>query len=317
MNGCPSICIEYIKFKNGVEELFVSCGNLQPNPKKIKCDKCKCGESICTRELREQLRKIVGKRITVLTRANIPGVIFIVGRLIKVDCGTIIVESEIQQITGPILIKICDILALACGNAFDPVQTTACDFLQEKQLHDTCLHCDCKCTENECIRELRKELQSCIGKDMGITTPVTPIDGTLLDVRCGYIILRDNLIQTVYIIPLCAITSVIQFNSPNSLCGITNHTKECKLKCHCECIEDICTESLRDELRKCMGKEVTITLEGNAIEFGRIVKVNCGTIILQLASPILIPICAITSVRRGNQLPPNGLGTTITRIIRK
>lgn len=287
----------------------MSCGNIRPKQPKLKCDKCKCGESICTRELREQLRKIVGKRITLLTRASIPNVIFIVGRLIKVDCGTIIVESETQQITGPILIKICDILALACRNAFDPVQTTACDVLQNQQQHDSCFHCDCKCTENECIRELRKELQSCIGKDIGITTPVTPINGTLLDVSCGFIILRDNLIQAVYIIPLCAITSVIQFNNPNSLCGMANHTKECKIKCHCECIEDICTQSLRDELRKCIGKEVTITLEGNSIQIGRIVKVNCGTIILQLFSPILIPICAITSVRRGDQIPPNGLGT--------
>lgn len=143
----------------------MSCGNIRPNQPKLKCDKCKCGESICTRELREQLRKIVGKRITLLTRASIPNVVFIVGRLIKVDCGTIIVESETQLITGSILIKICDIIGFACGNAFAPSQTTVCDFVQEKQ-DETCLICKCKCTENECIRELRKELQQCIERKL-------------------------------------------------------------------------------------------------------------------------------------------------------
>jgi hypothetical protein len=298
-----------------VEELKVSCGNVNLDQKRLKCDRCQCGESICTRELREQLRKIVGKRITILTRANIPGVIFIVGRLIKIDCGTIIVESETPQITGPILIKICDVFAFACGDAFAPAQTTACDILQDKK-EETCLICKCKCTENECIRELRKELRKCTGKEIGITTPVTPINGTLLEVSCGFIALRDRLLGTVFIIPLCAITSVIQFNTPNSICSITNPAKECKLECHCECVEDICTKSLRDNLKDCIGKEVTITTEGNFIEIGSIVKVNCGTIILQLGIPMLIPICAITSVRRGRQLPPNGLGTNINRIVR-
>lgn len=293
----------------------MSCGNIRPNQPKLKCDKCKCGESICTRELREQLRKIVGKRITLLTRASIPNVVFIVGRLIKVDCGTIIVESETQLITGSILIKICDIIGFACGNAFAPSQTTVCDFVQEKQ-DETCLICKCKCTENECTRELRKELQQCIGKEIGITTPALPIDGTLLKVSCGFIVLRDNLSGAAFIFSLCAISSVIQFNNANSFCSMTNQNKECKLGCHCECVNDICTEALRDELKDCIGKEVTITTEGNFIEIGRIVKVNCGTIILQLGLPILISICSITSVRLGNQLPPNGLGTNLRRIIR-
>lgn len=293
----------------------MSCGNIRPSQPKLKCDKCRCGESICTRELREQLRRIVGKRITLLTRANIPNVLYIVGRLIKVDCGTIIVESETEQIAGPLLIKICDIIGFACGNAFAPSQTSACDIVQE-DLDETCLLCKCKCTENECIRELRKELQKCIGKEIGITTPVSPINGTLLKVSCGFIVLRDSLTRASFIFSLCTISSVIQFNNAASLCNMTTQAKECKLECHCECVNDICTEALRDELKSCIGKEVTITTDGNFIELGRIVKVNCGTIILQLAIPILIPICAITSVRLGNQLPPGGLGTNLRRISR-
>lgn len=294
---------------------MLSCGHIKQNQNKLKCDKCQCGESICTRELREQLRKIVGRRITLLSRASIPNVRFIVGRLIKVDCGTIIVESETEQIAGPLLIKICDIIGFACGNAFAPSQTSACDIVQE-DLDETCLLCKCKCTENECIRELRKELQKCIGKEIGITTPVSPINGTLLKVSCGFIVLRDSLTRAHFIFSLCSISSVIQFNSPDTLCNKTTETKACKLECHCECVNDICTEALRDELKSCIGKEVTITTDGNFIELGRITKVNCGTIILQLAIPILIPICAITSVRLGNQLPPDGLGTNLRRIIR-
>jgi hypothetical protein len=298
-----------------VEELFVSCRNIRSNQAELKCDKCRCGESICTRELREQLRKIAGQRIILLTRASIPNVQFIIGRLIKVDCGTIIVESETEQIIGPLLIKICDVIGFACGNAFASSQTTACDFVQNKQ-DETCLLCKCKCTENECIRELRKELQKCISKEIGITTPVSPINGTLLKVSCGFIVLRDSLTRAPFIFSLCSISSVIQFNSPDTLCNMTTETKACKVECHCECVNDICTEALRDELKNCIGKEVTITTDGNFIELGRIVKVNCGTIILQLAIPIIIPLCAITSVRLGNQLSPDDLGANLRRIIR-
>lgn len=293
---------------------MLSCGHIKQNQNKLKCDKCQCGESICTRELREQLRKIVGRRITLLSRASIPNVRFIVGRLIKVDCGTIIVESETQQITGPLLIKICDIITFACDNAFNPSQPNACEFVKKQD--ETCLICKCECTENECIRELRKAMQDCIGKEIGITTPDGPFNGTLLKVSCGYIILRDSLTGTPFIFSLCAISSVIQLNNSSSVCSMTSQTKDCKLNCHCECVDDICTEALREELKGCIGKEVTITTDGNFIEIGRIVKVNCGTIILQLAIPILISICSITSVRLGNQLPVNGLQTNLNRIIK-
>lgn len=294
----------------------MSCGNVRPKQAKLKCDKCWCGESICTRELREQLRKIEGQTITILTKANIPNVVYIVGRLIKVDCGTIIVESETQQITGPLLIKICDIIGFACGNAFAPSQTKVCDLVKGEKDGD-CLLCKCKCTENDCVRELRNELRKCLGKEIGITTAVSPINGTLLKVSCGFIILRDRLTRVPFIFSLCAISSVIQLSNSDAVCTITTNTKVCKvIECHCECVNDICTEALRDELKSCIGKEVTITTDGNFIEIGRIVKVNCGTIILQLAVPILIPLCAITSVRLGTQLPPNGLGTNLKRIIR-
>ncbi len=293
---------------------MLSCGIVNPNHRKLKCDRCQCGESICTRELREQLRKILGRRITLLSRASIPNVRFIVGRLIKVDCGTIIVESETPQITGPLLIKICDIISFACDNAFNPSQPTVCEFVKKQD--ETCTICKCKCTENECIRELREALQDCIGKEIGITTPDGPFNGALLKVSCGFIVLRDSLTGTPFIFSICAISSVIQFINPSSVCNLTNRTRDCKLDCHCECINDICTETLRDELKDCIGKEVTLTTEGNFIEVGRMVKVNCGTIILQLAIPILIPICSITSVRLGNQLPVNGQQTNLNRIIR-
>jgi hypothetical protein len=291
-----------------VEALVLSCGSLKYNNENPKCDKCQCEESICVRELRENLRKLIGREISVFV---INQLALVTGTLLKVDCGTIVINGisidEQPPITRPILIKICDISGFVCGNFINPGQNTDC-FPFGIQAEENCLGCSCPCTESNCVREIREQLQYCIGKNMNMGIFGQILEGPLLKVNCGSVLFGDFVGSGfVFFVPMCKIQYVYAL-ADSSPCNFRSHEQKQNLKCKCECIDDICTEALKKELETCIDKQVQIFFEctnPQGIIAGTIQKVNCGTILILVeGNLVLIPLCQISAVLNLTNSPP-------------
>jgi hypothetical protein len=291
-----------------VEELVLSCGNVNPNQRKLKCDRCQCGESICTRELREQLRKLRGREISVFVKNELA---LIIGTLIKVNCGTILVQGSIQESVTirPILIKICDITGFICGNFFLPNQTECFSFLNHADENYNCHACTCKTVENDCVRDLRVQLKDCIGKNIVINIIGQTLAGPLLKVSCGSVLIRD-FTGFIFYVPICQI-QYVHASLESSSCDFSPRKVKQEVKCKkSECVNDVCTATLRKELEECINKQVQIAFEcfnpPDIPNVGVIQKVSCGSLFILMQfeiSPnvfvpvlVLIPLCQISSV---------------------
>ncbi|MFC7373550.1 hypothetical protein ACFQPF_18055 [Fictibacillus iocasae] len=271
-----------------------------------KCENCGCAEDICTRNLRSYLVCLTGRRITIIVASRTAP--FFVGRLVKVDCGTVVIQNE-GQLPGPILIKICDILAIGLGDFFAQTATANQDSCFLETQKKTCRTCDCPCSESICVKDLREQLQSCVQRQVTIFFSSLNFQGLLKRVECGVIVLNVTsipfgppIIPIDFIIPICQISVAAPFltqgTAAAALTGCAQYLVQNEEQtCHCECVEDSCTISLRKELTKCTGKRVTVFLKEAANLNGIIKKVNCGTLLFEsTGGPVLIPLCVITAI---------------------
>jgi hypothetical protein len=292
-----------------VEELVLSYGNLKPNLKKLDCETCQCDESICVRELKEQLRKLIGREISVFVKNESA---LIIGTLIKVDCGTVVINGfridDILQELRPTLVKICDITGFMCGNFLIPVQNTSC-FPNLNTAEESSLVCSCPCTENDCVSDLRQQLINCIGKNLVINIIGQTLAGPLLRVNCGSILFGDFIgTGFVFYVPLCQIQYVYAITD-SAFCNLTPSIQIQETSCSCECINNVCIDTLRKELERCIRKQVDIYFEcfnpTDISRRGTVQKVNSGTVLVLIeGTPVLIPLCQISTVINVNQTTP-------------
>jgi hypothetical protein len=269
--------------------------------KKKKCDKCQCNESICVRELREQLIKSIEKEISVFVKNESA---LIIGTLKKVECGTIVINGfridDMDKIVRPTLIKICDITGFMYGNFLTPSKKTDC-FPILNQMDEICLSCSCPCTESDCIRDLRQNLQGCIGKELVMNIIGQTLAGPLLKVNCGSVLIGDFIgTGFIFFVPICEIQYVYALTDSASSC-FTPCVQKQDIKCDCECINDVCNDTLQKELKSCINKQVDIFFEcfnpTDISRRGTIQKVNCGTVLVLIEGTlVLIPLCKISTV---------------------